>query len=115
MDVVEVLVEVDSVSCVSDGGGECKHEVRDCSCPGVQNPKSAGVEAEFCNAEGMMGEKGDSDGVGDEPGNGVVGSQCKGAIPVGPIGWGFLRVVVIENIPAQEVGYLLDEALQEEL
>jgi hypothetical protein len=114
MDVVEVLVEVDSVSCVSDGGGECKHEVRDCSCQGVQNPMSAGVEAELCNEESMMGEGGDSDGVGDEPGNDVFGSQGKGAIPVGPIGRGFIRVVVIENVAAQEVGYLLDEALQEE-
>ena len=113
MDVVEeVFVEVDSVSCVSDGGGECKHEVRDCSCLGVQNPKSAGIEAELCNEEGMMGEGGDSDGVGDEPGNDVVGSQCKGAIPAGPIGRGFVRVVVIENITAQEVGDLLDEALR---
>ncbi len=111
MDIVEVFVEVDSISCMSDGGGECKHEVRDCSCSGVQNPKSAGIEAELCNEEGMMGEGGDSDGVGDEPGNDVVGSQCKGAIPVGPIGRGFVCVVVIENITAQEVGYLLDEAL----
>ncbi len=53
-------------------------------------------------------------GVGNEPGNDVVGDQCKGAVPVGPIGRGFVRVVVIENIAAQEVGYLLDEALQEE-
>ena len=83
MDVVEVFVEVDSVSCVLDGGGECKHEVRDCSCQGVQHPKTAGVEAELCNEESVMGEGGDSDGVGDEPGNDVVGSQCKG--PVGPM------------------------------
>jgi hypothetical protein len=27
------------------GGGECKHEVRDCMCLGVQHP-STGVEAE---------------------------------------------------------------------
>ena len=78
MNVVEVFVEVDSVSCVSDGGGECKHEVRDCLCPGVQNPKSAGVEAEFCNAEGVMGEKGDSDGVRDEPGNDVKVASVRG-------------------------------------
>ena len=39
------------------------HEVRDCTCPGVKNPKSAGVEAELCNEEGVMGEGGDSDGV----------------------------------------------------
>ena len=49
MDVVEMFVEVDSVGRVSGGGGECKHEVRDCTCPGIQNPKSAGVEAELCN------------------------------------------------------------------
>ena len=53
-------------------------------------------------------------GVGNELGNDVVGDQCKGVIPVGPIGWGSVRVVVIENVAAQEVGYLLDEALQEE-
>ena len=41
MDVVEMFVEVDSVGRVSGGGGECKHEIRDCTCPGVQNPKSA--------------------------------------------------------------------------
>ena len=46
---------------------------------GVQNPKSAGIEAELCNEEGVMGEGGDSDGVGDELGNDVVGNQCKGA------------------------------------
>ena len=90
MDVVEVFVEVDSVSCLVYGGGECQHEVRDCSCSGVQNPKSTGVEAELCNEEGVVGEGGDSDGVGDEPSNDVVGSQCKGSIPVGPIGWGFV-------------------------
>ena len=113
MDVVEVFVEVDSVGCVSGGGGECKHEVRDCTCPGVRNPKSAGVEAELCNEEGVMGEGVDSDGVGDELDNDVVGSQCKVAIPVGPIGWGFVRDVVVENVAAREVGYLLDEALRE--
>ena len=48
---------------------------------GVQNPKSAGIEAELCNEEGVTGEGGDSDGVGDEPCNDVVGSQCNGAIP----------------------------------
>jgi len=70
--------------------------------------------SELCNEDGVMGEGGDSDGVGDEPGNDVGGSQCKGPIPVGPIGRGFVRVVVIENVTAQEVGYLLDEALREE-
>jgi hypothetical protein len=102
VDVVEVFVEIDSVGCVPGGSGERKHEVRDCTCPGVQNPKSAGVEAELCNKEGVMWEGGDSDGVGDESGNDVVGSQCKGAIPVGPIGRGFVRVIVIENVATQE-------------
>ena len=41
----------------------------------------------------------------------MVGCQCEGAVPVGPIGWGFVRVVVVEYVAAQEVGYLLDEAL----
>ena len=54
---------------------ECEHEVRDFTCPGVQNPKSAGIEAELCNEEGMMGESSDSDGVGDELGNDVVGRR----------------------------------------
>jgi hypothetical protein len=75
MDVVEVFVEVDSVGRMSGGGGECEHEVRDCTCPGVQNPKSAGIEAELCNEEGVMGEGSDSDGVGDESGNDVVGRR----------------------------------------
>ena len=65
-------VEVGSIGCVSGGGGECKHEVRDYTCPGVQNPK-------LCNEEGMVGEGGDSNGVGDEPGNDVVCGQCRGA------------------------------------
>ena len=111
MDVVEVFVEVNSVGCMTNGGGECKHEVRDCTCLGVQNPKSIGVEAELCNEEGVMGEGGDSDIVKDKSGNDVIGGQCKGGIPVGPIGWGFVCVVVVENVTAQEVGYLLDEAL----
>ena len=38
MDIVEVFVEVDSVGCMLGGGGECKHEIWDCTCPGVQNP-----------------------------------------------------------------------------
>ena len=78
MDVVEVFVEVDSVSCVSGEGGERKHGVRDGTCPGVQNLKAAGVEAEFCNEEGVMREGGDTAGVGDEAGNDVVGSRRKG-------------------------------------
>ena len=53
MDVVELFVEVDSVGCMSGGGGECNHEVRDCTCPWVQNSKSSGVEAELW--EGVMG------------------------------------------------------------
>jgi hypothetical protein len=55
MDVVKMFVEVDSVGRVSGGGGECKHEVRDCTCPGVQNPKPAGTEAELCNETGGVG------------------------------------------------------------
>ena len=106
-----MFVEVDSIGHVSGGGSECKHEVRDCTCPGVQNPKSAGIEAELCNEEGMVGEGGDSDGVGDESGNDAGGRRCKGAIPVGPVGWGCVCVVVVEDVAAQEVGYLLDEAL----
>ena len=54
----------------------------------------------MCNEEGVVGEGGDSDGVGDESGNYVVGCQCKGAIPVGPIGWGFVHVVVVEDVTA---------------
>ena len=85
---------------MSGGCCECEHEVRDCTCPGVQYPKSAGIEAELCNEEGVVGEGGDSDGVGDELGNHVVGCQCKGSISVGPIGWGFVRVVVLDDIAA---------------
>ena len=55
---------------MTGGGGEGKHEVRDCTCPGVQNSKSAGSEAELCDEEGMMGGAGDADGVGDESGCG---------------------------------------------
>ena len=86
---------------MSGGCCECEHEVRDCTCPGVQYPKSAGIEAELCNEEGVVGEGGDSDGVGDESGTYVVGCQCKGAIPVSPIRWGFVRVVVVvEDVAA---------------
>jgi len=74
-----VFVEVGSIGCMSGGGGECKHEVRDYTCPGVQNPKSTSIEAELCNEEGMVGEGGDSNGVGDESGNDVVSGQCRGA------------------------------------
>ena len=52
--------------------------------------------------------------VGDEPGNDVVGSLCKGSVPVGPIWREFVCVVMIEYVAAQEVGYLLDEVLREE-
>ena len=69
MDVVEVFVEVGSIGCMSGGGGECKHEVRDGTCPGVQNSKAAGIEAELCNEEGVMREGGDTDGAGDEAGD----------------------------------------------
>ncbi len=63
MDVVEVFVEVDSVSCVSCGAGECKHEVRDGSCPRVQHTKAAGAQAELCNEEGVMREDWDTNDV----------------------------------------------------
>ncbi len=56
VDVVEVFVEVDSVSCMSCGSGERKHEVRDGSCLRVQNTKAAGIQAELCNEEGVMRE-----------------------------------------------------------
>ena len=99
-----MFVEVDSVSRVLGGGGERKHEVMDGTCPGVQNPKSAGVEAELCNDEGVIGEGGDSNGVGDEASNDVVGSRCKWAIPIIPIGQGYVRVVVVEDVAAQSGG-----------
>ncbi len=101
MDIVEVFVEVDSVGCMSGGGGECKHEVRDCTCLGFQNPKSVGVEAELCKEEGVMGEGGDANNVRDEPCDDVVGGCCKGAIPVSPIGWGCVCVVVVEDVATQ--------------
>ena len=85
---------------MSGGCCEREHEVRDCTCPGVQYPKSSGIEAELCNEDGVVGEGGDSDGVGDELGNHAVGCRCKGSIPVGPIGWGFVRVVVVEDVAA---------------
>ena len=44
----------------------------------------------------------------------MVGCCCKGAIPIGPILGGVARVLVVEDITAQEVEYLLDEALGEE-
>ncbi len=76
---------------------------------------SEDVETELCNEEDVMREGGVSNGVRDEVGNDVVGSQCKGAIPICPIGRGCVRVVVVEgDVTAQKVGYLLDEALREE-
>ena len=115
LDVVDVFVEVDSVSRVSGEVGERKHEVRDGTCPRVQNPKAAGVYAELCNEEGVMREDRDADDVGYDAGNDVIGSRHKGAIPLCPVGWGFVRLVVVEDVAAQdEVGYLLDVALQEE-
>ncbi len=48
MEVVEVFVEVDSISCVSCGAGERKHEVRDGSCLRVHNTKAAGLGWEIC-------------------------------------------------------------------
>ncbi len=64
MDVVEVFVEVDSVSCVSCGAGEHKHEVRDGSCPRVQNTKATGIHDELCNENGVMREDWDTNDVG---------------------------------------------------
>jgi len=69
------------------------------------------TDAELCDEEGMVGEGGDANNVGDEPCGDLVGSCCKGAIPVSPIGWGCVCVVVVEDVATQEVGYLLDEAL----
>ncbi len=48
-------------------------------------------------------------------GNDEVGCRSEGAIPIGPVGGGIFRVVVVENIATQEVGYLLDEALRKKL
>ncbi len=64
MDIVEVFVEVDSISCMSGGAGECKHEVRDSSCPSIQNAKAASIQAELCNEEGMMREDWNANDVG---------------------------------------------------
>jgi hypothetical protein len=64
VDVVEVFVEVDSVSCVSGGAGERKHEVRDGLCPRVLNTKAVGVQAELCNEESMMRKDWDTNDVG---------------------------------------------------
>ncbi len=64
MDIVEVFVEVDSISWALCGAGECKHEVRDGSCPRVQNTKAASIQAELCNEEGVMREDWDTNDVG---------------------------------------------------
>jgi hypothetical protein len=64
MDVVEVFVEVYSVSCVFRGTGECKHEVRDGSCLRVRNTKAAGIQAELCDEEGVMREDWGTNDVG---------------------------------------------------
>ncbi len=44
----------------------------------------------------------------------MVGCRSEGAIPIGPVGGGISRVVVVENVTTQEVGYLLDDALGKE-
>ncbi len=44
----------------------------------------------------------------------MVGCRSEGTISIGPVGGGIFRVVVVENIATQEVGYLLDEALGKE-
>jgi hypothetical protein len=45
----------------------------------------------------------------------MVGCPGEGAIPIGPVGGGeVVRVVVVEDVATQEVGYLLDEALGKE-
>ncbi len=41
----------------------------------------------------------------------MVGCRSEGVIPIGPVGGGIFRVVVVENIATQDVGYRLDEAL----
>ena len=64
VDIVEMFVEVDSIGYMSCGAGECKHEVGDGSCPRVQNTKSAGIQAELCNEEGVMRENWDTNDVG---------------------------------------------------
>jgi hypothetical protein len=44
----------------------------------------------------------------------VVCCRSEGAIPIGPVGGGIFHVEVVENVATQEVGYLLDEALEKE-
>ncbi len=63
VDIVDVFVEVDSVSCMSGGGGERKHEVRDGSCPRVQNAEATNVQAELCNEEVVLREDWDENDV----------------------------------------------------
>ncbi len=64
VDVAEVFVEVDSISCMLDGAGEREHEVRDGSHPSIRNPKATGVQAELCNEEGVVREAWDANDVG---------------------------------------------------
>jgi hypothetical protein len=88
VDVVEVFVEVDSISCMSCGAGERKHEVRDGLCPSVQSTKAAGIQAELCNEESVMREDWDTNDVRYDAGDDVVGCRSEGAIPIGPVGGG---------------------------
>ncbi len=48
-----------------------------------------------------MEEGGDANNVRDEPCDDVVGGCCVGAIPVSPIGWGCVGVVVVEDVASQ--------------
>ncbi len=115
VDVVEVFVEVDSISCMSGGAGERKHEVGDGLHPRVKNAKATSIQAELWNEKGVMREDWDANDVGWEAGNDVVGCHSEGAIPISPVMWGAVScVVVVENIATQEVGYLLDESLGKE-
>jgi len=58
LDAVEVFVVVDSGSCMSGGGGEREHEVRDGVHSRVQNLEATGIQAELCDGKGMMREGG---------------------------------------------------------
>ena len=96
---------------MSGVGCERKHDVRDDMCLGLLNSKATSFEAELCNEEGMMREGRDTDGVGDEAGDDVVRSHREGTIPISPIKRGCIRVVVVEDVVAQEVGYLLHDGV----
>ncbi len=52
------------------------------------NTKAASVQAELCNEEGVMREDWDTNDVGWEAGNDVVGCRSEGAIPISPVGGG---------------------------